>query len=533
MDVSSIILKLLAVMVLVGINAYFVATEFALVAVRRTRIEQRLRGGDKRAKHVAHALDHPDQFISAAQLGITVASIAIGYIAEDTIAALILPYVQRVSLNLGHIPLLGDPVITGHIIATLLTIVIVTYLHVVVGEQVPKMIAIQKAETVALWTTRPTQVFGLVFRPLIRIMSGSASAIIRLFGMEPTGVHSIAHSPEEIRLLVEQSQQEGEIEAEQEQMIHGVFEFPEIMAREVMTPRPDIVALEVGASLAEVVKLLIEEGHSRIPVFEEDLDNIVGILLVKDLLPYLVGAGGLSQPERSVPEDARPDLQAAAGGLSQTERSVPEDARPDLQAAAGGLSQPERSVPEGARPDLQAASASEAFVLREVLREPYFVPDTKRISELLAELRTRNVHLAIILDEFGGTEGLVTLEDLLEQIVGDIYDEYDQPEPDFTVTPEGDVLIDGGASIDEVNEKFGMKLSSDDYDTIGGYIFGALGRVPQRGDAIVVDGSGELRVEGTEERRITHVRLVPSRRRKPRSAEDGEETSENASEEEG
>lgn len=466
---SSILLKILAVLVLVAINAYFVATEFALVAVRRTRIEQRLRGGDQRARHVAWALDHPDDYISAAQLGITVASIAIGYIAEDSIHALILPYLTRIHLV---VPFLGNPVITGHIVAIVITLIIVTYLHVVLGEQVPKMIAIQKAEAIALWTTRPTIIIGKIFRPLIKVMSGSASGIMRMFGLEPTGVHSIAHSPEEIRMLVEQSGQEGEIEAEQEQMIHGVFEFPEIMAREIMTPRPDVIALEVSANLDEVVTLLIEEGHSRIPVYEEDLDNIIGILLVKDLLPYLVGTGGVSQPERSVQEDARPELQAAAAG--------------------------------------------EAFVLREVLREPYFVPDTKRISELLAELRTRNVHLAIVLDEFGGTEGLVTLEDLLEQIVGDIYDEYDLPEPDFTITPEGDVLIDGGAAIDEVNERFGMDLSSEDFDTIGGFIFGALGRVPQPGDSIFVDGSGELRVEGIEERRITSVRLVPARRKKVR-----------------
>lgn len=455
MNPSGILWKFLGVMVLVAINAYFVATEFALVAVRRTRIEQRIRGGDKRAKFVAQALDHPDDYISAAQLGITVASIGIGYIAEGSILELILPYLKRVYLDFGNIPLLGNPVITGHLIATFLTLLFVTYLHVVIGEQVPKMIAIQKAEFIVLWTARPTMLVGKIFRPLIRLMSGSATGIIRMFGLEPTGVHSVAHSPDEIRMLVEQSQQEGEIEAEQEQMIHGVFEFPEIMAREVMTPRPDIIALEASASLDEVVKLLIEEGHSRIPVYEDDLDKVVGILLVKDLLPYLVGTAG------------------------------------------------------------------EAFVLRDVLREPYFVPDTKRISELLAELRTRNVHLAIILDEFGGTEGLVTLEDLIEQIVGDINDEYDVPAPDFTVTPEGDVLIDGGASIDEVNERFGMNLSSADYDTIGGFIFGALGRVPQPGDTVRVDGSGELRVEGTEERRITTVRLVPARRRKLRTVEDG------------
>jgi CBS domain containing-hemolysin-like protein len=446
MESSSIILKLILVAALIAINAYFVATEFALVAVRRTRIEQRLRGGDRRARYVSEALDHPDDFISAAQLGITVASIAIGYIAEDSIHALIAPYLDVVQLG---VPLINAS-ITGHVIATILTLLLVTYLHVVLGEQVPKMVAIQKAELVALWTTRPTQIVGKIFRPFIKIMSGSASGIMRMMGLEPTGVHSVAHSPEEIRMLVEQSHQEGEIEAEQEQMIHGVFEFPEILAREIMTPRPDIIALEVNTSMDEVVRLLIEEGHSRIPVFEENLDNIVGVLLVKDLLPYMAGTRG------------------------------------------------------------------EAFVLRELLREPYFVPDTKRISELLAELRTRNVHLAIVLDEFGGTEGIVTLEDLLEEIVGEIYDEYDVAKPDFTTTPEGHVLIDGGASIDEVNERFGMKLSSDDFDTIGGYIFGALGRVPQSGDGIQVDGSGELRVEATEERRVTTVRLIPARRKKPR-----------------
>ena len=446
---SSILLKLAIVVVLIAINAYFVATEFALVAVRRTRIEQRLRGGDRRARYVSEALDHPDDFISAAQLGITVASIAIGYIAEDSIHALIVPYLEAIHFN---IPMINASV-TGHIISTLLTLLLVTYLHVVLGEQVPKMIAIQKAEPVALWTTRPTQIFGIVFRPFIRIMSGSASGIMRMIGLEPTGVHSVAHSPEEIRMLVEQSHQEGEIEAEQEQMLHGVFEFPETLAREIMTPRPDIIALELTATMDEVVNLLIEEGHSRIPVYEENLDNIVGVLLVKDLLPYMAGTKG------------------------------------------------------------------EVFVLRDLLREPYFVPDTKRISELLPELRTRNVHLAIVLDEFGGTEGLVTLEDLLEEIVGEIYDEYDVAEPDFTVTPEGDVIIDGGASIDEVNDRFGMDLSSEDFDTIGGFIFGALGRVPQNGDSIHVDGSGELRVEGTEERRVTAVRLIPARRRKPRQNE--------------
>ena len=456
MDPSSIILKLLAVLVLVGINAYFVAAEFALVAVRRTRIEQRVRGGDRRARYVLDSLEHPDDFISAAQLGITIASIAIGYIAEGTIAALIEPHLHWIN----GIGVLGNAGITAHVIATIITLMFVTYLHVVLGEQVPKMIAIQRAEPVALWTVRPTQWFGAALRPFIRFMSGSAGAITRTLGVPPTGVHSVPHTPEEIRMLIEQSQEHGDIEAEQEQMIAGVFEFPEIMAREVMTPRRDIKALEVGSTMDEVMQFLIEEGHSRVPVFEEELDRIVGVLLAKDLLPYLVGSKG------------------------------------------------------------------EGFQLREVMREPYFVPDTKLLGELMTEMRAQNVHMVIVIDEFGGTEGIVTMEDLLEEIVGDIYDEYDEPEPDIEVTDDGEIMVDGGASIYEVNERFDMHISSDDYDTIGGFIFGALGRVPAVGDKVVVQDSGELNVTETQDRRVTRVKIVPFRRKRLRPGDESDEDEE-------
>jgi magnesium and cobalt exporter, CNNM family len=449
MDPASFALKVLAVFVLVGINAYFVAAEFALVAVRRTRIEQRARAGDRQARRVLYSLDHPDDFISAAQLGITVASIGIGYIAEGSIHTLIRPYLEWSNLQLGSFS------ISPHVVATIITLALVTYLHVVLGEQVPKMIAIQRAEPVALWTVRPTQLLGKVLRPFIRFMSISASLVTRAAGVPPTAVHSMPHSPEEIRMLIEQSQEHGEIEAEQEQMIAGVFEFPEIMAREVMTPRRDIKALAVGSTLDEVLQFLIQEGHSRVPVYEDELDKIVGVLLAKDLLPYLVGSRG------------------------------------------------------------------EGFQLSEVMREPYFIPDTKLLGELMAEMRTENVHLVIVIDEFGGTEGIVTMEDLLEEIVGEIYDEYDEPEPEFEVTEEGEILVDGGASIDEVNERFDMDLSSQDFDTIGGYIFGALGRAPEEGDSISVNGSGQLTVVQTMGRRITRVKIEPYRRRRERQA--GEE----------
>jgi CBS domain containing-hemolysin-like protein len=444
MDPASTILKLLAVLLLVGINAFFVAAEFALVAVRRTRIEPLARAGDKRAQRVLAALDHPDDFISAAQLGITVSSIAIGYIAEGTLHAILVPYLLWLHAT-GTIPVLGTVSITGHVIATILTLIIVTFLHVVLGEQVPKMMAIQKAESVAFWATRPTQIFGSVFRPFIRLMSMSAGAVMRMFGVPPTGVHAHAHTPEEIRLLVEQSHQEGMVEADQ-QMLLGVFQFRDTIAREVMTPRRDIIALETTATRAETLALVAEEGHSRIPVYRESIDEIVGILLVKDLLANFA----------------------------------------------------------------QNQDADAPFTLQSLVREPYFVPDTKRIGELLSELRARSAHMAILLDEFGGTEGLVTLEDMLEEIVGDIRDEYDEPEDvDFQLTDTGDVLIDGGTSIFEVNERFGLRLPEEDFDTIGGFVFGELGRVPVPGDIVSLNGRGDLRVEDVEERRVTRVRLIP------------------------
>jgi CBS domain containing-hemolysin-like protein len=447
MDPASILLKLFGVLVLIGINAYFVAAEFALVAVRRTRIEQRVRAGDRRARLVMHALDHPDDFISAAQLGITLASIGIGYIAEGTLYEVLLPLVERVPPEWAGWMSAGlGAGVTAHALATVLTLGLVTYLHVVLGEQVPKMVAIQRAEPVALLTVGPTQLFGAVLRPFIRFMSGSASVITRLLGVPPGGVSVPAHTPEEIRMLVERSYREGMVEAEEEQMISGVFEFRERVAREVMTPRRDIVGVPLGASREEVIELITREGHSRLPVYDGSLDTIVGVLLAKDVLRHL-GSGEAGE-----------------------------------------------------------------FDLRRIVREPYFVPDTKPISELLAEFRTKNIHLAIVLDEFGGTEGLVTLEDLLEEIVGDIYDEYDRPEPeDFEVTAEGDVLIDGRASIGEVNERLGLDLPEEDFDTIGGYIFGELGRVPVPGDVVSLNGSGELRVEETQERRVTRVRLVVPR----------------------
>jgi CBS domain containing-hemolysin-like protein len=439
MSPTTILLKLLAVGVLVAINAYFVAAEFALVACRRTRIEQLARSGNARALRVQRALDDPESFISAAQLGITVASIAIGFMAEGTLQVLILPIIERGHGLFDAIPFITNPVSAAHVVSTAITLIFVTFVHVVIGEQVPKMVAIQEAEAIAMWTVAPTQMFARAFRPFITLMSKSAAGVMHLFGMKPTGVHALAHTIDELRLLVEQSHEEGIVKADQEQMITGVFEFREIRAREIMTPRPDIMGLPVTATPEEVIAFAVEQGHSRIPVYEGTIDGIVGVLLAKDLLAEM--------------------------------------------------------------------AKGRAFELRGLMREPLFIPDTKRMDVLLAEFRTRSVHMAIVVDEFGGTMGLVTMEDLLEQIVGDIFDEHDQPEPEFEMTPDGAVLIDGGVAIGEVNERFGLELPEEDFDTIGGFVFGELGRMPVAGDQVLVPG-GRLVVDETLDRRVTRVRLL-------------------------
>ena len=437
MDPASTALTLLAVLVLIGTNAFFVAAEFALVTSRRSRVEPLARAGNRRAARVLAAMDAPEPFIAAAQLGITLATIGIGWIAQSALYACIYPRLEALDVAAA----------VTQVLAIMIALLAVVLLHVVLGEQVPKMIAKNDPERIALRTTRPTQLFGLLLYPLIRGAALSSTAIVRLFGGRPIALPSLADTHDEIRLLVEQSHQEGAGESDEEQMLLGVIQFRDTLAREVMTPRRDIIALPVTATRAETLALVAEEGHSRIPVFAESIDDVIGVLLVKDLLTDVTRDG----------------------------------------------------------------ADGHAFDLARLVREPYFVPDTKRIGELLPELRTKSVHMAIVLDEFGGTDGLVTLEDMIEEIVGDIYDEHDVPEEetDFEITDSGDVLIDGSASIFDVNERFGLSLPEKDFDTIGGYVFGELGRVPVAGDRVTIAGARELRVHEVEERRITRVRLMP------------------------
>jgi len=427
-------LRLLAVIVLVAANAFFVAAEFALVAARRTRIEAMVRRGDRRARTVQTALQDLYRQLSAAQLGITVASILLGYVAEDTVAHLFRDWFAALPSALQFLTRGG--------VASTVAVAVVSFLHVVFGEQAPKAWAITHPERTSRWIAAPLIFFSRITRPFTDLLNWSAHRVVRLLGLRGTTAElERIHSPEEIRMLVKQSQERGKLDADDALLLQGVFEFSEKSAREVMTPRTEMVALPVDLTLEEAADQVAVAGRSRYPVYGESLDDILGVVHAKDILAGLRSLKG------------------------------------------GGL--------------------------RAVLRPAMFVPGTREVEDVLADMKRQKIHLAIVLDEFGGTAGLVTMEDLLEEIVGQIYDEYDRPSGDSRPTPPAGTapVITGSTPIREVNVAFGLELDEQDYTTIGGFLFGALGRLPKPGDQVAVKGALFEIVE-MEGRRVGAVRVV-------------------------
>jgi CBS domain containing-hemolysin-like protein len=431
-------LSILAVPALVLVNAFLVAAEFALLSVRRTRIEQHVRQGDLRAARVLPALGRLEELLFAGQVGRSLVSILLGTYALAASRAYLLPAMGTERA----LPVVGSTAAAADVIA----IAIVVVLHATLGQQIPKLVAVHRAEPVAAVLGFPVlRVLWVAFWPVLKPLEWMVRLALRPLGLRGAGFAHLTEPDEEMRMLVAAGADPTEIEDEEREMIRGVFGFSDTVAREVMTPRTVMAAIPVDATFEELLDVFFEEGHSRLPVYEGTIDTIVGVVLIKDLFPLLRDA--------------------------------------DRRAA---------------------------FDMRAVMRPPYFVPETKPVSDILSELRRQSVHLAIVLDEFGGTYGLVTMEDLLEEIVGEINDEFDVAEPEFEPTPEGDTLIDGAVSLSEVNTRFDLSLPIDDFDTLGGFVFGTLGRVPVEGDVVAVpgaEGEWELRVEEVEERRVKCVRL--------------------------
>ncbi len=408
-------LELVAVALIVAANAFFVAAEYGLVTVRRTRMQELDAQGSRGARRVLRLLEQPPRFISAIQLGVTLSSLALGAIGEPVVSRLL----ER------PLDLLPESWHTSvaTTISVILAFTILTYFHVVMGEIVPKSFTLQHPERVAVVAAGPIGAFYVIFRPFIWVLVRTSGAVLGWFGVTASSGITLVHSEEELKMLVTASREKGVLEEEEQEMLHKVFEFADKDAVDVMVPRPDVVAVPVDLPVQDVLALVLSNPFTRYPVFEGDLDDVVGVLHVRDLFSTL--------HER---------------GLESTN-------------------------------------------LRMILREAIMVPETKPLDELLAEFQRTSNHLAIVVDEYGSVEGLVTLEDLLEEIVGEIGDEFDLPDAGVLRIGRGRVRLVGSFPIEEFNERFGKSLPVDDYHTIGGFVFGELGRVPRVGDTVAFDGA--------------------------------------------
>jgi magnesium and cobalt exporter, CNNM family len=434
----TLLLELIAVGVLILLNAFFVAAEYGLVTARRTRIIELQHEGNRRARDVLRITSDPPHFIAAMQLGVTLTSLGIGALGEHALSKAFDPWVATA-------------------LAVTIAYFILTFFHVVIGELVPKSVALAHSEGTALIVSAPVRAFFFVASPLIWVLQRSTDLVLRVLGQEPPGPEDEVHSEAELRMLVSQSTAHGEIEQQEQEMLYKVFDFADKEATDVMVPRPEVVALSIDLPPEEALEAVMDAPFTRYPVYRGNLDEIVGTLHVRDLFHALRELG------------------------------------------------------------------MQQVVLEDVIRPPYIVPETKDLAALLTEFRRANQHMAIVVDEYGEMEGIVTLEDVLEEIVGEIEDEFDLPDESVEQIDEDTIRIDGTFPIDDFNERFHTELPAEDYHTIGGFVFGLLGRAPEVGDDVSHDGMrfDVLEVEGS---RIEKLAVNFERRREQR--ENGERDSE-------
>lgn len=426
------ILQLLGVVFLILMNGFFVAAEFALVSVRRTRVDELIQQGRPGARFVKRAVENPDQFIAATQLGITIASLGLGWVGEPALASLIEPVVAFLPETW-----IGP---ASHSISAAFAFTVITFSHVIIGELMPKSIALQNPENTALFVAQPTLLTEMLLKPFIWAMNGTGNFLLRLLGMQPTSEHQLGHSVQELKMLVEASEKIGIIENIEREMVHNVFDFGEATAHTVMVPRTDVIAVDADAPIHELIHMAVQSPHSKFPAYEGDIDHIIGIAHTKDLVR-----------------------------VQHNERRE--------------------------------------TTIRGLVREALFVPDTIRLDALLAEFRARRQHMAIVLDEYGGTAGIITLDDLMSEIMGEVSDTFDKASvPDIQRLPDGSALIEGKTLITDVNESFKLKLEDENYDTIAGYVLGKLERIAKVGDTIETDGA-RLKVETMDGLRIARVSL--------------------------
>jgi len=399
----TIFLEIVAVLLMVLGNAFFVVAEYSLVTARRARLSELVDAGSTRARLAVKLIDDPVRFIATSQLGVTFFSILLGAVGEPLLANFF------------------DPLLAGTI-AVVLGFAVITYLHVTLGELVPKALALAHKETIALWVAVPLELFRLGTYPVVSLLQISTNLFNRTFGITPSPAGVITADEAEIRMMVAVAEDSGAIEEQEEEMLYKVFDFADKEVHEVMVPRPEVVALSIDLPPQECLAAVIDSPFTRYPVYRGSLDDIVGVLHVRDLFKALYDEG-----------------------IDNVD--------------VGGL-----------------------------VREAHVVPETKDLAAMLAEFRRANQHMAIVVDEYGSFEGLVTLEDLLEEIVGEIEDEYDLPDESVERLDDGRIRVDGTFPIDDFNEQFGQELPQEDYHTVAGFVFGALGRAAETGDEVLHDG---------------------------------------------
>jgi putative hemolysin len=417
-----ILVRLLAVLGLVGVNAFFAATEFALVATRTSRIRQLVEHGNPNAKIVAALLAQLERVVSGVQVGLTLTTLGLGFIGEITVAHAIEPLLSWVPGQHGAL--------IAHGIALGIAYALLTTFHVVLGELVPKGLSLHRAERVALLVARPFRWYLRTFRWAIALLDGMSQQVVRALGVNPKMSHTMVHSAEELRILIQQARERGLLGAREEKFVQGALELGQLQVREIMVPRPDVHALPVGATLSELLQLFVRTQRSRIPVYQGALDHVLGFVHIKDVFGYMV-----EQQRRA-----------------------------------------------------EHGRAAVPFDLRRMLREPVIVPETKLAADVLGELRQKGVGLALVVDEFGSILGIVTLEDALEQVVGEIHDEFDLVEP-AQLLPDGSMVLDASLNVRDLQVQYEIELPEDPaYATLGGFVLAHLGFIPIGGESFEIEG---------------------------------------------
>ncbi len=429
-SLSIILLKIFSVIVLVFINGFFVAAEFAFVAVRKSRIETLASEGKAAAKRLLEILNNLNPYLSASQLGITLASLGLGALGEPVVEAILGGFLSQYLSDYWR-----------HIVSYFIAFAVVTSLHIVLGEQAPKLFGLAMAEKVAMLTALPMVIFYKVFKPFIHALDWASAKTVNLFGLNATSEHASIYTEDEIRQLIKISEESGHVNKAERQLINQVFEFSETTVREAMIPRTEIVAIPETSTLEEIAKAFREYGYSRMPVYGDSLDDMRGVLHSKDVMQYLL---------------VKPRM----------------------------------------------------FKLDRVLKKPYYVVDTARLEDVLRQMQREKFHFGFVVDEHGGVEGIITLEDLLEEIVGDISDEHDEEvNEQIAEQPDGSFILDGGLAVRDLNKRCGLHLPvSDAYTTIAGFLMAESGTILKEGEAVPFNGH-IFKIEKVEKRRILQVRM--------------------------